>query len=120
MPFSSTEIPSKIRYSEWCGSTGTRLEDRVDHAVLGDAALDDVDVQVDEAGHFDGAAERDFTVPLREVNVTHRQLGAVDVDWEVDSRTARQVLDVAVAAVFARRDGPGGLLGDPIERGPLE
>ena len=64
-------------------------------------------MEVDPTRHLDRAAEGDLAVALREVEVAHRELGALDIDREVDARSARDVLDVAVAAVLARRNRPG-------------
>src|SRR5450830_2107737 len=82
-----------------------RLEHRVLDHVLGHAALDQLDLHVYPASHFDGAAKGDFAVTLAEVQVAHRQPGAVDVDREEDLRAARQVLDIAVTAMLTRRHG---------------
>ncbi len=57
------------------------------------------------ARHFDRAAERDFAIALREVQIADRQAAAVDVHREEHPGAARQVLDIAVAAVLARRHG---------------
>ena len=65
--------------------------------------------QIEVAGHLDGAAEGDLAVALREVDVAHREAAALHVDGEVDLRAAREVLDVAVAAVLARRHGARAL-----------
>lgn len=54
----------------------------------------------DLAGHFDGAAEGDLAVALGEVEVADGELGAGDVDGEVDFAAAGEVFDVAVSAVF--------------------
>ena len=77
-------------------------------------------LQIHPARHLDGAAEGDLAVALGEVEVAHREPAALDVDREVDPRAARQILDVAVAAVLARRHGAralgGGLgLASPVE-----
>src|SRR5215218_2132582 len=54
----------------------TRQEDRVGaDPVLLHAALDQVDAEVDEAAHLDGAAEGDLPVALAEVQVAAGQLG---------------------------------------------
>src|SRR5439155_13244552 len=53
----------------------------------------------------DRTAEGDLAVALAEVQVAHRETGAGHVDREVDLRAAREVLDVAIAAVLARRHG---------------
>ena len=93
-----------------------RHEDRVlAHAVGRHAALDQVDVQVHEPAHLDRAAERDLAVALGEVQVTHRELRAVDEHRVEDPAALGQVLDVLVAAVLARRCGAGGLGGGPGE-----
>ena len=94
------------------------LEARVEHAVTGHAALDQVDLQVDPARHVALAPEGDLSVTLGEVQVAHRPVGAPDVHGEVHAGAARRVLDVEVAAVLAGRDGAGPLGGDPVERRP--
>ncbi|MNV69824.1 hypothetical protein D3C71_1627530 [compost metagenome] len=55
------------------------------------------------ARHFDRAAERDFPIALREVQIAHRQPAALYVHREEHAGAARKVLDVAIAAVLARR-----------------
>src|SRR5215203_1586223 len=85
------------------------------HGVLLHAALDQLDTEVYVSGHLDGAAEGDLAVPLREVQVPHRELGAVDVHREVDARPDREVFDVDVTAMLARRNRPDGLPGSPLE-----
>ncbi|MNX47435.1 hypothetical protein D3C86_779880 [compost metagenome] len=55
------------------------------------------------ARHFNGAAEGDFAIALRKVQIPHRQAAALDVDRKEHAGPARQVLDVAVAAVLAGR-----------------
>lgn len=72
-----------------------RLHGQLLHAVLHHGEVDR-----DDAGHLDGAAERDLAVALREVQVADGELGAFHVDGQVDFAAAGQVLDVAVAAVF--------------------
>ena len=64
------------------------------------------------AGHLDRAAEGDFAVALAEVQIAHRETAAGHIDREVDLRAARQILDVAIAAMFARRHGAGALGAD--------
>ena len=82
-----------------------RLEDRILDAVFRHAILDDLDLEMQPAGHLDGAAEGDLAVALAEVQVAHRETAALHIDREVDLRAARQILDVAIAAVLARRHG---------------
>lgn len=48
------------------------------------AGFEDGEVDGDDAGHFDGAAKGDFAVSLGEVEVADGELGAGDVDGEVD------------------------------------
>ena len=62
---------------DWAG-----LEDRVLDAVLGHAALDQGDFHVHPSGHFNGAAEGDFTVALAEVQVAHGQASAIHINGE--------------------------------------
>ena len=54
-------------------------------------------------GHFDRAAEGDFAIALREVQIAHRKTAAGHINREIHFRAARQVFDVAIAAMFARR-----------------
>ncbi len=89
-----------------------RLEHGILDAVFGDAVLDDVDLDVQPAGHFDGAAEGDLAVALAEVQIAHREPAAGHIDREVDLRAARQILDVAIAAMLARRHGAGAFGAD--------
>src|SRR4051794_28948046 len=85
------------------------------HGVLLHAALDQLDTEVYVSGHLDGPAEGDLAVPLREVQVPHRELGALDVHREVDARPDREVFDVDVTAMLARRNRPAGLPGHPVK-----
>lgn len=92
------------------GDIDGRLEAEVGHAVL-----DDLEVDGDDAGHLDGAAERDLAVTLcklwsararhqeplgeamrtGEVQVAAAELCARDVDGQVDLAAPAQVLDAA-------------------------
>src|ERR1700677_5262431 len=90
-----------------------RLEDRILDTGFGDAVLDDVDLEMHPARHLDRAAEGDLAIALAEVQVTHRETAAGHIDREVDLRAARQILDVAIAAMLARRHGAGALGADP-------
>src|SRR5215208_956128 len=73
------------------------------------------DSEVYVSGHLYGPAEGDLAVTLREVQVPHRELGAVDVHREVDPRADREIFDVDVTAMLARRNRPAGLPGSPLE-----
>src|SRR6516162_1178391 len=90
---------------------GARLEDGIGDAVLLYAVLDQIDADINPAGHFDRATESDFAVALRPVDVAHREAGALHVDGEVDARAARKVLDVAVAAMLFADVTTAGLSG---------
>lgn len=50
-------------------------------AQLSQAVLDDRELDGDDARHLNGAAERDLSVALREVQVANAELGALDMDW---------------------------------------
>ena len=89
------------------------FEHGIDHPILGHAALDDLHMEIEVAGHLDGATEGDLTIPLGEVDVTHRELGAFDIDGEVDPSALGEVLDVAVAAMLPGRHGAGGFIRYP-------
>ena len=90
------------------------------HAVGVHAALDQVDVQVDEPAHLDRAAEGDLPVALAEVQVAHGQVRPVDEDGVEDPGALGEVLDVLVAAVLPRGCGAGGLGGGVGERLTLQ
>ena len=74
--------------------------DRRLHSKLLHAALHNREIDRDNASHLNRAAERDLAIALREVQVADRELGALDVDGQVDFAAAGQVLDVAVASVL--------------------
>lgn len=57
-------------------------------------------LQRDDAGDLNRAAEADLPVALAEMQVPNAELCTLDVDGEIDLAAAREVLDVAVAAVF--------------------
>ena len=61
------------------------LEDGIHDPVFLHAALDEADAQVEVTGHFNRAAEGDFAVALREMDVAHRKAAAFDVNREVIS-----------------------------------
>ena len=82
-----------------------RLEYRILDAVFRYAVLDDVDLDMQPARHLDRAAEGDLAVALAEMQVAHRETAAGNIDREVNLRAARQVLDVAISAMLARRHG---------------
>lgn len=79
---------------------GALVEDGRLHAHLRHAVFDHVELHRDDAGHLDGAAEGDFAVSLREVEVADGEFGARDVHGEVDFAASAEVFDVAVSAVF--------------------
>ena len=90
---------------------GTRQEERALEVEILDAALHDRQLERDDAGHLDGAAEGDFAVALREVEVAYAEFCSGHVDGEEDFAATAQVLDVTVAAVLgAAGDGPRALL----------
>lgn len=91
-------------------------EHRALHAQVAHPALHHAEPERDHAGHLDGAAEGNLPVALREVQVADAELGARDVDREVDLGAAREVLDVAVPTVFRPPgDRPRALLADFLE-----
>lgn len=51
---------------------------------LGNAGLDDGEVDRDYPCHLDGAAKGDLAVALGKVEVAYGEVGAGDVDGEVD------------------------------------
>lgn len=72
-----------------------RFHPQILHPVLHNGEIDS-----DDAGHLDSATERNLAVALREMEVAHAELGAFDVDGEIDFATSAEVLDVAISAVF--------------------
>lgn len=100
---------------------GARDVDWALHAQLRQPVLEHLEVDGDDARHLDGAAEADLAVSLAEVQVTHAELGAVDVHGEVHLAAAcfacvslsisqiqsskkpvhtRKVLDIAIAPML--------------------
>src|SRR4029078_1722048 len=73
------------------------------------AVCERVDMEVDEPGHVEGAAESDFAIALREVEIARGEPRTFYIDGEIDPGATRQVLDIAVAAVLTRRGGAHGL-----------
>jgi hypothetical protein len=69
-----------------------RLHPELRHAVLHDGKL-----ECDDAGHFDGAAETDFAITLREVQIANAEFRAGHMHGQKDFGPARQVLDIAVS-----------------------
>ena len=91
----------------------SRQEQRTLHIQIRHAAFHDGQLQRDDAGHLDRAAEGDFAIALREVEVADAELGPGDVDREENFAAAAQVFDVAVPAVRgAPRYGPRSLFAD--------
>jgi hypothetical protein len=79
---------------------GTRDIDRTLHIQLLHPAFHDAELEGYHARHLNRAAEGDLAVALAEMQVPYAELGTGDVDREEDFGTAREVLDVAVSAVF--------------------
>lgn len=75
------------------------------------SVLEDFEVDGDDARHLDGAAKGDFAVALGEVQVADGEFGAADVDGQVDFGATREVLDVAVSAVFGAAGDCAGAFG---------
>jgi hypothetical protein len=83
------------------------------HGQVFDSILHNCEFYGDYTCHFDGAAKGDFAIALGEMEVAYAEFGAGDVDGEVDFGAAREVFDVAVAAVFgAARNRAGTLFAD--------
>jgi hypothetical protein len=61
-----------------------RLENRIGNTVFRDAAFDQVDADIDPAGHLDSPAEGDLAITLRPVDIAHRQPAAFDVDGKIN------------------------------------
>lgn len=70
------------------------------HAQIRHAVLHHLEVYGDNARHFDGTAERDFSISLREVQVSNGELGSLHMNWKVDLATTAQVLNVAVSSML--------------------
>src|SRR5205823_15019666 len=94
-----------------------REKDRVGHlAILGHAALNQVDPEIDVAADLDRAAEGELTIALREVQITARELRAGHPYGIVDACTTREVFNIVVPAVLAAGHGAGALAGDLLRR----
>ena len=93
-------LKSQIPTRSVMGLHGSRQEKRALHVQILHAALHHRQLQCDDPGHFNRAAERDLPVSLREVEVADAEFGAGNVDREEDFAAAAQVLDVAIAAVL--------------------
>ena len=79
-------------------------EQRTLHVQVPHTVLHHRQTQRDHPSHLDGAAKADLPVPLGEVQIAHAELRPRYVHGEKRPGAAREVLDVAVAAVF----GPAG------------
>lgn len=76
------------------------VEDGRLHPHLRHPVFDHCELDRDDTRHLDGAAEGDFPVALREVQVADGEFGPWDVHGEVDFGAAGEVLDVTVSSVF--------------------
>lgn len=90
---------------------GTGDKDGALHVQVLDPALHQRELERDDAGHLDRAAERDLAVALAEVKISDGELGARDVHGEVSLAPARKVLDVAVATMLRATGYRAGALG---------
>ena len=79
---------------------GPRQEQRAFHAQIFHPILHHAQFQRDHTRDLDRAAEADLPVALAEMQVADTEFRAFDVDREEDFAASRQVLDVAVPAVF--------------------
>ena len=92
---------------------GPRQEKRTLHRQILHAILHHRELERDDARHLDCPTKGNFSVALREVQVSDAELGAFDMDGQVHLAPSTQVLDVAVTAVLRPpRDGPRSLLAD--------
>jgi hypothetical protein len=83
------------------------------HGELLHPALHHRELDRNHARHLNSATERNLTIALREMQIPDRELGPLDMHRQVNLAAARQVLDVAVAAVLrAARDRAGALVAD--------
>lgn len=90
------DIPawSKARLDR-TGDVNGALEPHTLHPVL-----DHLEVNSDHAGHLNSAAERNLAITLREVQITHTELGPGHMDGKVHLGSPAQVLDVAVSSML--------------------
>lgn len=75
-----------------------RRDDRSPHVKELHAVLDHFNLERGDAGHLDGT--RGFAVAETEVDVTDRQVGALDVDGQVDARTSDEVAGIDITTVL--------------------
>ena len=67
----------------------------------------------DHTTYLNRSTERNLAIALREMQVPNRELGPLDMHRQVNLAAARQVLDIAVAAVFrATGDSSSTLFAD--------
>lgn len=70
------------------------------HIQLRHPALHETELERNDTRHFYRAAEADFAISLTKMKVSDAELCAGNVHGQKDFRAARQVLDIAVPAVF--------------------
>ena len=90
------------------GNVNRRLHGELLHPALHNRKLDR-----NHTRHLNGATERNLAIALREMQIPNRELGPLDMHRKVNLAAARQVFDVAVAAVLrATGDRAGALVAD--------
>lgn len=90
------------------GNVNRRLHGELLHPALHNRKLDR-----NHTRHLNSATERNLAIALREMQIPNRELGPLDMHRKVNLAAARQVFDVAVAAVLrATRDRAGALVAD--------
>lgn len=76
------------------------------HPQIRNTVLHHLEINRNHACHLNRATERDLAIALREMQVADGELRTSDMDREEDLGATREVLDVAVPAVF-RTAGDG-------------
>jgi hypothetical protein len=74
--------------------------DRRLHRQLLHPALHHREVDRDHTRHLNGTTERDFTIALRKMQITDRELCTFHMHRQVHLAAAREILDIAVATMF--------------------
>jgi hypothetical protein len=91
----------------------TRDINRRLHRKLLHATLHHREVDSNNPRHLNRTTERDLAIALREMQIADGELRSLDVYGEVHFAAAREILDIAVAAVLgAAGDGTSALFAD--------
>lgn len=89
-------VPSRTEL----GFNGPRDVDGRFHSELFDTVFHDGELDRNLTRHLNSATERNLTITLREVKIADAEFSTLDMHREIYFRAAREVLDIAIAAMF--------------------